>query len=332
MTDLELFGLEDNPKLSTLRFDNEKDWLELRTKGIGGSDIGAIMGLNKYTSPLQIYKQKVEGYVKDLSDNVNVKKGKDLEDFILVNYVKPHFLKQGYIVHKPDFMIINSDMDFIRANVDGIGCSVVKKASANNIIIEIKYVSEHAEVNWNGDEYCGVPASYYAQVQLYLAVTGAKEGYVCALFDSNWEVKYYRIPRDEMFILKLIGAARKFYNIHMMTKIPPLVTASLDKEEAVEAVKSAPTPTTPSPEMSDLIRKYKEVNAKIKELEKFKNKASDALFKYYQTGHYPDDNTLSFKVSTVTTSRFNSTKFKTAHPEMYDEYVEESSYTKTTVK
>lgn len=39
---------EENPEL----------WKKLRTTGIGGSDAGAIMGLNQYSSPLVVYMQK----------------------------------------------------------------------------------------------------------------------------------------------------------------------------------------------------------------------------------------------------------------------------------
>ena len=41
------FNLDSNKNLVALSFEDEDDWLELRTKGIGGSDVGAIMGLKK---------------------------------------------------------------------------------------------------------------------------------------------------------------------------------------------------------------------------------------------------------------------------------------------
>ena len=101
METLEDYNLQGNKKLTTLSFTNEEDWLELRTKGIGGSDIGAILGLNSHSSPLKVYRQKVEGYKEDLSDNIFIKKGKELENLILTNYVKPYFAKMGYEVGKP---------------------------------------------------------------------------------------------------------------------------------------------------------------------------------------------------------------------------------------
>ena len=35
-----------------------EQWLELRRTGIGGSDAGAILGLNKYSTPLSVYLAK----------------------------------------------------------------------------------------------------------------------------------------------------------------------------------------------------------------------------------------------------------------------------------
>ena len=60
-----IFPFEDCPfKMKALSYDSQEDWEELRTKGVGGSDAGAILGLNKYTTPLDIYKSKVENMVE----------------------------------------------------------------------------------------------------------------------------------------------------------------------------------------------------------------------------------------------------------------------------
>jgi YqaJ-like recombinase protein len=36
----------------------EAEWLALRKTGIGGSDIGALLGMSKYTSPYELYLDK----------------------------------------------------------------------------------------------------------------------------------------------------------------------------------------------------------------------------------------------------------------------------------
>lgn len=36
------------------------DWLKLRRRGIGGSDVAAIIGISKWRTPLDIYNDKTE--------------------------------------------------------------------------------------------------------------------------------------------------------------------------------------------------------------------------------------------------------------------------------
>lgn len=325
------YNLEGNPKLTTLTFDNEDDWLALRTKGIGGSDIGAILGLNSHSSPLKVYKQKVEGYKEDLSDNVFIKKGKELEDLILTNHVKPYFAKLGYEVGKPQFMIINSDYPFFRANVDGIA---FKKGGdfKTNIIVEIKWVSEWAEVNWNKPEYCGIPPSYYAQVQLYMAVTGASSAILCALFDKNWEMNYFIVPRDDAFISNMISKGRDFYQYHMLMKMPPKPSYEVDKEDVSEAIKAAPKTLTPNKDMTRYIETYLANAEKIKKAEETQAKLKDEILYLANEGFCPDESKHKVKTSVITSRKFNVTKFKEENPELYEQYCEDSESPRVTIK
>ena len=331
METLEMYNLQENDKLSTLTFGNEEDWLELRTKGIGGSDAGAILGLNPHSSAFKVYKQKVEGWREDLSDNVFIKKGKELENLILTNYVQPYFTKMGYEVGKPEFMIVNSDYPFFRANVDGIA---FKKGTSykENIIVEIKWVSEWAEVNWNKPEYNGIPASYYAQVQLYMAVTGAKCAIVCALFDKEWEVNYFVIPRDEMFIMDMINKCRDFYQYNMLMKMPPKLNYEIDKEEVAKAIKEAPKELVPNKDMDAYIEKYLANGEKIKKAEVVQSQIKDIILDMANKGYCPEDSKHKVKTSVITSHRFNSTKFKEAHSDLYEQYCEDSDSPRITIK
>ena len=44
--------------ISTLNMERE-DWLDWRRRGIGGSDVGAICGISKYKSPIDVYLDKI---------------------------------------------------------------------------------------------------------------------------------------------------------------------------------------------------------------------------------------------------------------------------------
>lgn len=332
MTNLEFYNFQENPDLTTVDFSSEEEWLQLRRKGIGGSDIGALMKLNHYTSPLKIYKQKVENWREDLSDNVYIKKGKDLEDFILNNHVIPTLSPQGYVIGKPNFMFINAKFPYLRANVDGIAYKP-NTPYTENLIIEIKWVSEWAQKNWNKDEYCGIPASYYAQVQLYMAVTGCQHAKVFALFDSDWTFHEFNVPRDELFILQLKATAKQFYEYNMNMKIPPTLDSELDKSEVISALKKDPiVDYVPSAEMTKYANAYKNISKKIKAAEKLEKKLKDSILNLHLQGYVPDDESVSVKFSVVSTRRFNSTKFKEDHEALYDQYCEDSEFSKFIIK
>lgn len=328
---LNAYNLNTHPNLDVLEFTDEQDWEQIRRKGIGGSDVGAIIGLNEYTSPLQIYKAKVEDIKTDLSKNVNVRKGKDLEPVIRTNYVFPEFKKLGYIVKKVDCMLINTKYPWIRANLDGIAIKEDSDNYKDNIIIEIKFVSEWGETKWNGDDYFGIPASYYAQVQTYMLVTGAKKAVVCALFESSWEVKYYTIPRDEEFISDLIKKTQLFYEYHMLMKIPPAFKTGIDKEDIIEVI-DTPKECYTDKLMDSLVSQYKQLDNDIKRLTEEKNTVKENLVNRYLDGGRGEYSPDAVKVTHYMQTKFDTTKFKKDFPEMYDNYSKQNECLKVTIK
>ena len=324
---LKLFNLDTNKKLTALAFENEEDWLELRTKGIGGSDVGAIMGLNKYTSPLQIYKTKVLGIRNDVSDKPAVKKGKDLEPVIRNNYFRPMLEEKGFTVLEVPYILINSDYPWLRANLDGI--AVPKddsfKKHTNNIVCEIKVVTEYAESNWFGDEYCGIPASYYAQVQEYMLVTEAKMAILGALFEKDWEMHYFKIPEDKEFQKELIKKSKEFYEYNMTLKIAPKLNPELDKDAVIDSLnKLDETKTTPTEEITESARKYRDLNKQIKVLEGEKKLALTDVVNRYLNGERSNDNSVKIKLSLISRTSLNITKLKEEEPEIYQKYSEVS--------
>lgn len=54
------------------------EWLNLRKTGLGGSDAGAVCGLNPYSSPLQVFYDKTSEEVQD-KDSESMRQGRDLE-------------------------------------------------------------------------------------------------------------------------------------------------------------------------------------------------------------------------------------------------------------
>lgn len=327
---LKQFNLDTNKDLTALAFKDEEDWLELRTKGIGGSDVGAIMGLNKYTSALQIYKAKVLGQANDVSDKPAVRKGKDLEPVIRANYFRPMMEQKNFELVEVPYILINSKYPWLRANLDGIAFpkDVRLRKHTNNVVCEIKVVTEYAEVNWFGEEYCGIPASYYAQVQEYMLVTDASYAILGALFEKNWEMHYFKIPADKTFQEELIRKSKEFYEYNMTLKNAPKLNPELDKEDIIEGlIKTEAVPTRETEEITESARKYRELNKEIKALEDRKKLVLTDITNRYLDGERSNDSSVKIKFTVTSRTSLDITRIKEEEPEIYQKYskVSESS-------
>ena len=111
---------------------SREDWLRLRKSGIGGSDAGAICGLNPYASPMSVYRDKTSEDVSD-TDNEAMRQGRDLEDYVARRFMEATGLK----VRRSNMMYRSDDHPCMIADVDrlvvgedaGLEC---KTASAYN--------------------------------------------------------------------------------------------------------------------------------------------------------------------------------------------------------
>lgn len=116
----------------TLAGVSNEEWLRLRQSGIGGSDAGAVCGLNPYSSPMKVYRDKTGGVPEEL-DNEAVRQGHDLEEYVAQRFTEA----TGLRVRRSNYMYRNIENPFMIADVDrlvvgedaGLEC---KTASAYN--------------------------------------------------------------------------------------------------------------------------------------------------------------------------------------------------------
>lgn len=85
-------GEEHMKKLvSTLQLSRE-EWLRYRKQGIGGSDAGAVCGLNPYRTAAHVYLDKITEDVEEI-DNESMRQGRDLEEYVARRFMEETGLK-----------------------------------------------------------------------------------------------------------------------------------------------------------------------------------------------------------------------------------------------
>ena len=180
-----------------LGYDNEDDWHELRAKRIGGSDIGAIIGVNPYKSIVDVYVDKTEG--SDFKGNNATYWGHALEGTVLKEFSNRH---KELIVYEVPYSVVN---DFLIANLDG---ALKDKETGDYGVLEIKTTSLWNKKDWEDDV---IPQYYYAQVQHYLMLTGYKFAYIAVLIGGQ-QYKEFKIERSEEDINLIRNKATELEN------------------------------------------------------------------------------------------------------------------------
>ena len=190
-----------------MSYGTHEEWLGIRRKYIGGSDAGAIIGVNPWSSQFSVWAEK-NGKVPEFEGNVATKVGTYLEDLVARLFME----ETGKKVQRCNFTIVNPAYPWACANID-------REIIGEDAILEIKTTSsfDNMKMLRNG-EY---PDMWYAQMTHYLAVTGAKKAYLAVLL-GNRDFKIFELDRDEEEIKALMDAEKLFWDTYVAPKrMPP---------------------------------------------------------------------------------------------------------------
>lgn len=192
------------------------EWLQERNKGIGGSDAGIILGLNKYRTAFELWLEKT-GQVDPVEiDNEAIYWGNEMENVVAKEFEK----RTGKKVRRSNFMYSHPEHAFIKANIDRL---VVGESA----VLECKTASAYLAKEWEGDE---VPETYLVQLQHYLGVTGKEKGYIAVLIGGNRFI-WKEIERDEELIQMIFNAEKHFWEYHVQQGNPPELDGSSAAEQ-----------------------------------------------------------------------------------------------------
>jgi putative phage-type endonuclease len=169
--------------ITKVKTNNRKEWLAERKKSLGGSDMGAVLGMNSYTSPVAVWMDKT-GRLPEKEQTEWMRLGTDLEDYVAQRFCEASGLK----VVKDNYTWRNSKYPHLHMNPD-------RRIVGQKAGFEAKIVSQLNEKKYRGGDF---PDSYYAQVVTYLCVSEYDRWYLGALILGEGLRIYQmtRIPDD----------------------------------------------------------------------------------------------------------------------------------------
>lgn len=268
---------------------------------IGGSDIGALMGLSKYKTPFQLYLEKINEapeLSKDKQDFFN--RRKLAEDYIVNVFTS----ETGISVFRKNFIHVDNEYDFFRSEID----FEMYGEDGNIINGEAKSISV-----WNDDEEWGesftdfVPKEYLLQVQWGLMCSGANFCKLIAMKGFD-DFRQYYIYRNDELIAQIREEALKFWQC-IFDRVPPAPKTVEDFE--LKGCNNRPVEA--DDKIFDLIERKKFLDGSVKELEQVKDE-----IKLY----IGENETLMLHGEVLATWKEQSTErgdfksFEACHPEL----------------
>jgi len=180
---------------------NSEEWHAAR-EGIGGSDIGALMGKSPWKSAYQLWAEKTGQLSDEIEPSMPMKLGTAFEAPIRDLFREQN---EGWLKVYETGTWQSVANPILKANPDGI----IEWEDGKLGVLEIKFTRQY----W--DE---LPEHYNLQVQHYLQVLGLGRGIVVAVAGGEW--KEFEVVWDDSLQKDMKKAVRAFYGLVTSNKAP----------------------------------------------------------------------------------------------------------------
>lgn len=280
-----------------------------RKRGIGGSEVPGILGLDKYSSPYQVWLRKT-GREEPFRGNKYTQAGNILESAV-VEYFQQE-TKYRIIKSSADQkLVVHPKYEFAIGYRDRL---YVKTATVGKGVLECKTTQQMID---------DVPETWFAQLQWYLGVSDLSYGAV-AWLERGLDFKYKEYDYDPEFFNYMIERVGEFWDNYIIPDVPPppMNIEDINKmfTRHIEGTKMDATP-----EMIAVHEQLKEIRATLKvhseTEEELTNSVKFAMRdnEVVLNGTTPLFTWRSSKPSMV----FDKDKFKEENPELHDSYLVE---------
>ena len=305
-------------KIATADMTHE-EWRRLRQSGIGGSDAGAICGVNPYSGPMNVYRDKTEQLQEEIEKEA-IRIGHDLEEYVAQRFTEATGLK----VRRSNYMYRSKEYPFMIADIDRL---VIGEDAG----LECKTTSVYNADKWKDGK---IPIHYVLQCYHYMAVTGKRTWYIAAVILGQGFV-FYKLEWDDVIIEQLIAMEEMFWKEQVISGILPDPDGTEICNEVLNEyfhiAKKNSSIQLPK-EFDEKLNYREELVKQIEALTFEKNRIEQEI--KLAMGENEIAGTEYFKVSwsNVVTNRLDSTRLKKEKPEIYKEFVKATSSRRLQIK
>lgn len=284
---------------------DKKEWLKYRKKGLGGSDAGAVCGLNPYRTAIQVYQDKISDEVEEI-DNEAMRQGREFEDYVARRFME----ETGKKVRRANAMFYDEENPFMFADVD-------RMVVGENAGLECKTASPYMAEKW---EEGNIPLSYQIQCYHYMSVMNADAWYIAVLIYGK-EFKFYRLERDEEMIDNLIQIEKDFWEKYVLARnIPDPDGSKMADKVIAEYYKDSVSEVISLIGFNEKLQRRQEVMELIKKLETEKKQIEQEVKLYMGNAELAENANFRVSWKPVNRNEVDAKRLKEEAPEIYEKY------------
>jgi putative phage-type endonuclease len=199
------------------------EWYEFRQGGIGGSEMGTVLGINKYDTAVRLFHEKIGSIEPRREDNERMFWGRTNEENIarvwqyydgtkdgyVENFNNNKIVRKcrsvnGYIVN-PKYPWLFGSLDRV-INIEGGFNLITGEPLTMEGILECKNMSWWVSKMWED----GIPIFHLAQIHTYMAIMEADYAEIAMLVDGG-SLQVEKIMRDEALIERILTISKAFW-------------------------------------------------------------------------------------------------------------------------
>jgi putative phage-type endonuclease len=311
-------------------------WLRARLDGIGGSEVGALIGVNEYETTWSVWKRKVGTEPDEELSGAPIEWGHRLEEVVAAKTAE----EIGLVSRFAGGLWAWPDKPHIRVTPDRFA---TKPRSWKTLgIIECKTAGddEHWESGTIHPKSSGsgrAPLGYQVQLQWQMGILGVPIGWL-GCYVSNFARDFFTVEVhfDKDWFAEMVSAADTFWQDNVKGKVIPMhdlrhpVTEELLKAEHPHVIR--PSVKLPA-EAEQLLREYQVAKREFDEAEANLTNLKN-FFRMWTgdagAGYLGEDKVVGYPV--VPSSSFDVTRFREEHPDLAEEYTRKSSHRRLTIQ
>jgi putative phage-type endonuclease len=309
-------------------------WLAARQEGIGGSEVGALVGISEYETPWSVYNTKKRGG-KDLSDVAAVEWGHRLENVVAEKVAE----EVGLVSRFGGGLWAHREKPFLRVTPDRFATK--PRAWKAQALIECKTAGddEHWEsgtIHPKGYGSGSAPLSYQAQCQWQMGILGLPVAYLgCLVLGRERQFFTVEIHFDKDWFGELAAEAERFWFENVLKDEPPMHDLRHPKTEAL-LKQLHPVVVRPSVDLPEDAAEWLEDYERAKAAAEQANRRLDEIKNFFRmwtgdagAGYLGDQKVVSYPA--VNTSRINVERLKREFPEVAEAVTERSTHRRLTI-